>query len=259
MLKVLTVWRNNFPTFARGRLSASLFYRFVNFCDKHIGFPLLCSDFERLRRLGCEEMAGYTIWVADPTSTGQLFLDFFGNLQIDGGYLQTEEDIEALGIAVRSGYEQIMAREGPSAFQRPCEDPNDVECTSKSCPEVWAYLNSFQKDVLGFLDPAVSEAIPDAPPSVIAPPFIEQLILTEPDDLKLGKLLRNWIMTGFHYAGTAAIGKVVDDNLKVLGVDGLYIGDASVLPQTPRVNLMPTVLMLGRMAALKYLDELALR
>ena len=40
----------------------------------------------------------------------------------------------------------------------------------------------------------------------------------------------------FHPTGTCAIGSVVDAECRVLGVDGLYVADASVMPEVPRVN-----------------------
>jgi choline dehydrogenase-like flavoprotein len=40
----------------------------------------------------------------------------------------------------------------------------------------------------------------------------------------------------FHPTGTCAIGRVVDAECRVLGLDGLYVADASVMPEVPRVN-----------------------
>ena len=57
-----------------------------------------------------------------------------------------------------------------------------------------------------------------------------------------------------HFAGTARIGDVINDKLKVKGVNGLYVADASALPKTPRVKPCQ-LLMLGRLAALDYLEE----
>jgi len=263
VLSLLPVWRNNYPASARGSFSAFFAFQLVDFCNRNIqNNPdnpnrLICSDFIRQVDNGCDETAGLTVQVADPSSTGRLYLNAFDKLQIDGGYLDTDDDLEALGIIARSGYEQLLAREGPSAMARPCEDPDDEACTSQSCPDILAGLVKFQKSVLRFIAPDVSRKIPDAPPSVLAPNFVEQYIQTTPDNIELGKLLREWIISGYHYAGTASIGTVVDDSLKVIGVEGLYVGDASVLRRTTRVNLMPTALLMGRMAGLKYLEELA--
>jgi choline dehydrogenase len=40
----------------------------------------------------------------------------------------------------------------------------------------------------------------------------------------------------FHPTGTCAIGRVVDERCRVLGVDGLFVADASVMPDIPRAN-----------------------
>lgn len=40
----------------------------------------------------------------------------------------------------------------------------------------------------------------------------------------------------FHPTSTCAIGAVVDQECRVLGVEGLYVADASVMPEVPRVN-----------------------
>ncbi len=40
----------------------------------------------------------------------------------------------------------------------------------------------------------------------------------------------------FHPVGTCAMGRVVDDRGGVLGIDGLAVGDASIMPTIPRAN-----------------------
>jgi len=61
--------------------------------------------------------------------------------------------------------------------------------------------------------------------------------------------MRESANTGFHYAGTARIGSddmaVVDPQLRVRGVDGLRVVDASVMPVQMTGNIHPTVLMLA--------------
>jgi choline dehydrogenase len=55
--------------------------------------------------------------------------------------------------------------------------------------------------------------------------------------------------TVYHPAGTCAIGSVVDQDLRVVGIDGLRVVDASVFPTMTTVNPMVTVLMIGERAA----------
>jgi choline dehydrogenase len=52
----------------------------------------------------------------------------------------------------------------------------------------------------------------------------------------------------YHPAGTCAMGAVVDERLRVHGVDGLFVADCSVFPTVPRANTcMPAVLVAHRL------------
>jgi choline dehydrogenase len=53
----------------------------------------------------------------------------------------------------------------------------------------------------------------------------------------------------YHPVGTCAIGSVVDARLRVLGVDNLYVADASVMPTIPRANTHLTTLAIAERAA----------
>ncbi len=53
----------------------------------------------------------------------------------------------------------------------------------------------------------------------------------------------------FHPVGTAAMGKVVDAQLRVLGLGGLRVADASVMPNIPSGNTNAPVLMIAEKAA----------
>lgn len=55
--------------------------------------------------------------------------------------------------------------------------------------------------------------------------------------------------TFFHVAGTAAIGPVVDRGLRVHGVDGLWVADASVFPSLPSSNTNAPVIAVAERAA----------
>lgn len=63
----------------------------------------------------------------------------------------------------------------------------------------------------------------------ISPQGYSKLTPTSPD-AEIDAYIRRVAATTFHYGGTAAMGDVVDSNLKVLGIDGLRVVDASVLP-----------------------------
>jgi choline dehydrogenase-like flavoprotein len=53
----------------------------------------------------------------------------------------------------------------------------------------------------------------------------------------------------YHPVGTCAIGSVVDPELRVQGVDGLRVADASVMPAVPRGNTNAPSIMIGERAA----------
>ncbi|MEV8122909.1 GMC oxidoreductase [Streptomyces sp. NPDC085944] len=75
------------------------------------------------------------------------------------------------------------------------------------------------------------------------------------DDDRLSELLRKAHHTVYHPAGTCRMGAaddrlaVVDPELRVRGLEGVRVVDASVFPTLPSVNPMTGVLMVGEKAA----------
>jgi choline dehydrogenase-like flavoprotein len=68
------------------------------------------------------------------------------------------------------------------------------------------------------------------------------------------EMLQCWIRlmncsTLYHAAGTAAMGKVVDADLKVYGVEGLRVVDASVMPVPIASHYQACVYAIGEQAA----------
>jgi choline dehydrogenase len=61
--------------------------------------------------------------------------------------------------------------------------------------------------------------------------------------------VRRNAQTNYHAAGTCAMGGVVDAELRVLGVDGLRVADASVMPTIVRGNTNAATLMIAEKAA----------
>lgn len=60
--------------------------------------------------------------------------------------------------------------------------------------------------------------------------------------------VRSVCETVYHPCGTAAIGKVVTEDLKVMGVERLFIADASVFPSLITVNINAAVMMTAEKA-----------
>lgn len=73
------------------------------------------------------------------------------------------------------------------------------------------------------------------------------------DVLGNDRALDGWIAahltTAAHLCGSAALGPVVDAQLRVRGLDGLRIADLSVLPTVPRRGPAATAVAIGEMAA----------
>ncbi|OWM79500.1 protein HOTHEAD-like [Punica granatum] len=63
------------------------------------------------------------------------------------------------------------------------------------------------------------------------------------------------VMTIWHYHGGCQIGKVVDRDYRVLGLDGLRVIDGSTFNYSPGTNPQATVMMLGRYMGLKILQD----
>jgi choline dehydrogenase len=70
---------------------------------------------------------------------------------------------------------------------------------------------------------------------------------------ELEQFLRDGLVTHWHQSGTAKMGRdamsVVDGQLKVYGVDGLRVADASVLPRVTTGNTMAPCVIIGERAA----------
>jgi choline dehydrogenase len=72
-------------------------------------------------------------------------------------------------------------------------------------------------------------------------------------DDELDAYLKDWCYVGQHPTSTCAMGmgdrSVVDSELRVLGVEGLRVADASVMPTVPGGNTMIPAIMVGEKAA----------
>jgi choline dehydrogenase len=74
-----------------------------------------------------------------------------------------------------------------------------------------------------------------------------------PSDDDLVEHVRAWAQTLYHPTSTCAMGSgedaVVDAELRVRGVDGLRVADASVMPAVPRGNTNAPTIMVAERAA----------
>jgi choline dehydrogenase len=73
------------------------------------------------------------------------------------------------------------------------------------------------------------------------------------DDAVIEDYIAQWTQTLYHPVGTCAMGShedaVVDPELRVRGVEGLRVADASVMPKITRGNTNAPSIMIGEKAA----------
>jgi choline dehydrogenase len=68
-------------------------------------------------------------------------------------------------------------------------------------------------------------------------------------DADILEFVQHCSRTIFHPVGTCVMGAVVDAELRVRGVEGLRVVDASVMPTIPRGNTNAPAIMLAEKAA----------
>jgi len=68
-------------------------------------------------------------------------------------------------------------------------------------------------------------------------------------DTDLRAHVRRYTQTMYHPAGTCAMGTVLDSELRVRGIDGLRVADASVMPSVIRGNTNAPVIAIAEKAA----------
>ena len=91
-----------------------------------------------------------------------------------------------------------------------------------------------------------------------APPPGMKSLTSQSSDHEFDQRIRDTGMAHYHAAGTAAMGKVVDTKLRVYGVRGLRVADASVLPVPLGGHPQASLYALAEQAADLILEDLRL-
>ncbi|WOL07002.1 protein HOTHEAD isoform X1 [Canna indica] len=71
------------------------------------------------------------------------------------------------------------------------------------------------------------------------------------DSTSLEQYCKDLVLTMYHYHGGCQVGKVVDHDYRVIGVDSLRVVDGSTFNFSPGTNPQATVMMLGRYMGVK--------
>ncbi|MQM14067.1 hypothetical protein Taro_046994 [Colocasia esculenta] len=75
------------------------------------------------------------------------------------------------------------------------------------------------------------------------------------DSISLEQYCRDTVLTIWHYHGGCQVGRVVDADYRVLGVDSLRVIDGSTFNYSPGTNPQATVMMLGRYMGIKIQEQ----
>ncbi|XP_057968239.1 (R)-mandelonitrile lyase-like [Malania oleifera] len=75
------------------------------------------------------------------------------------------------------------------------------------------------------------------------------------DTASIETFCQRTVTTIWHYHGGCLVGKVVDGDFRVIGINALRIVDGSTLTVSPGTNPQATLMMLGRYVGLKIIEE----
>nr|XP_048323654.1 (R)-mandelonitrile lyase 1-like [Ziziphus jujuba var. spinosa] len=75
------------------------------------------------------------------------------------------------------------------------------------------------------------------------------------DDLSMEVFCKTTVETFWHYHGGCLVGKVVDGDLRVMGINALRVVDGSTFNRSPGTNPQATVMMMARYMGLKMLQQ----
>lgn len=118
------------------------------------------------------------------------------------------------------------------------DDPHDVKVMIAVLRKALEIAKAWPGGVLG--EPVIPPHLAQAHGHVAG---------ADPSDALLEDFARHYALTVYHATSTCRIGDVVDSNLHVLGVNGLRVADASVMPNVVSGNTNAAAIMIGEKAA----------
>lgn len=133
------------------------------------------------------------------------------------------------------GIKNVDPHENPLIEMDFCASKEDMQCHREGLRRIYRIVNSKGFDTLRG--------------SILE---VEKLLGS---DQELDAFIQNRVQTAHHPSGTAKMGTkidpmaVVDSNCAVFGIEGLYIADASIIPEPIRANTNLTCIMIGERLA----------
>ncbi|XVF10689.1 hypothetical protein REPUB_Repub07fG0204000 [Reevesia pubescens] len=165
-----------------------------------------------------------------------------------GGFI-----LEKVMGPISTGHLELRTRnpnDNPSVTFNYFKDPQDLQRCVQGIQTIEKIIESksfskFRYDYLSW--PLLLNMTANAPLNLLPKHYNPSMPLEE--------FCKNTVMTIWHYHGGCQVGKVVDLDYKVLGVDALRVIDGSTFNNSPGTNPQATVMMLGRYMGVKILSE----
>jgi choline dehydrogenase len=188
---------------------------------------------------------------------------FASNLAESGGFLRVGADAPAPDVQLHVAPVHIVDEgmgdpQGHGVWVSPClltpESRGSVRLASSdptARPIVRDDFYAVESDLTRLVD-GLRRTLEICAQPAMAPYCAEPFTLPDGDsDAQLRAFVARTTFPIYHPVGTCAIGSVVDDQLRVQGLDGLRVVDASVMPIVPRGNTnAPTIAIAERAADL---------
>ncbi|RDY02376.1 Protein HOTHEAD, partial [Mucuna pruriens] len=165
-----------------------------------------------------------------------------------GGFI-----LEKIMGPISSGHLELRTRnpnDNPSVTFNYFQDPRDLERCVKGLGTIEKIIESKAFSPFRYQNMPLSVLL-----NMTASSPVNLLPKHTNSSLSLEQYCRDTVMTIWHYHGGCQVGRVVDRNYKVLGVDALRVIDGSTFNYSPGTNPQATVMMLGRYMGVKILSE----
>ena len=179
---------------------------------------------------------------------GQIFFDIFLTI---GGYLKDANLKNELMMGIKTEFGPYFLSPHYSMQLLPMINEKGIEATDK---DVIGLMLKFADTCIGTIDSEgnIEKTLTKVDVDLIKEGYGKAInILT-----KLGVSEESIVATslkGAHPGGTAAVGEVVDNNFET-EIDGLYVSDASVIPEAPGRPPILTIVAISKKVA-KIIDE----
>ena len=175
-------------------------------------------------------------------------MDALGPAAFQGGFI-----LEKIMGPISRGHIELRNRdpnENPSVTFNYFQDPRDLERCVQGISTIEKVINSKAFVPFRYVSMPVPVLL-----NMTAHSPVNLLPKHMNASTSLEQFCRDTVMTIWHYHGGCQVGRVVDRDYKVLGVDALRVIDGSTLNYSPGTNPQATVMMLGRYNNIEILFE----